>query len=454
MKTHRIAFFPILRQTFDVAFAQQMIDASRTSLQNANLELVEPEDLISNLESAKDAASLINHQPVDALVIFQATFADSTLASALVANTSIPVYLWAVPEPWTGERLRLNSFCGINLAAHSLKQQGKKFKFGYGLPNAVDILKDIRHLAAVGELIRKLQNATLGVVGEHPEGFDSCYLDKNQLESIFGIQVKQIPLQTVFENTRNISDQAVNVVRKELDLHLDNLASLDQDALKGTLKVYLALNEIANELEIDGLAVRCWPEFFTELGCAACGAMSMLSDGFLSHPPIPCSCEADINGTLTQLILQWLSDAPAFGTDIVGVNKDKDQVALWHCGLAPLSMADPSIQPHGTIHSNRQLPLLMDFALKPGKVTIARVNHHEGGMRLVIGEGEMLSENKPFSGTSGIFKPLCSAQNFMDTLMNEGLEHHISLTYGEYAQDLKIFAEWLGLPLVNLGKED
>jgi L-fucose isomerase-like protein len=102
--------------------------------------------------------------------------------------------------------------------------------------------------------------------------------------------------------------------------------------------------------------VRCWPEFFTELGCAACGSSSMLNDGL-----IPASCEADVNGAITQLILQLISGAPVVDTDIVSFDLDADTAVFWHCGKAPLSMADPDVQPRATNHSNRQKPLLMEF---------------------------------------------------------------------------------------------
>ena len=146
--------------------------------------------------------------------------------------------------------------------------------------------------------------------------------------------------------------------------------------------------------------MRCWPEFFTELGCAACGAMSMLTDAMT-----PCSCEADVNGTVTQLILQWLSGEQAFGTDVVGFDMARDEAVVWHCGLAPLSMADPTVQPRGTIHSNRKLPLLMEFPLKPGRVTIARLTQSgNGAYRLVVGGGEMLRAPMSFTGTSGVLR--------------------------------------------------
>ena len=85
------------------------------------------------------------------------------------------------------------------------------------------------------------------------------------------------------------------------------------------------------------MAVRCWPEFFTDLGCSACGAMSLLSDAMT-----PCSCEADVNGAITQLILQldqWRAGIRQLTWSTIDI--EADEAVLWHCGLAPLSMADP-----------------------------------------------------------------------------------------------------------------
>ena len=304
--------------------------------------------------------------------------------------------------------------------------------------------------AAAGQLLRRLKNARLGIVGEHPAGFDSCHLDQAGLREVFGVEVEQIDLKNFFDQVRAVPLEVVATTRQALDLKLKNLADLEQDPLLGSLAVFNALKVLAIENKLDGLAVRCWPEFFTGLGCAACGAMSMLSDGFESGTPIPCSCEADINGTLTQLILQWLSDQPAFGTDMVGVDVEKDQIALWHCGLAPLSMADPAQPARGGIHSNRKLPLVMDFALKPGRVTVARISQAGGRLHLIVGKGEILAEPKPFSGTAGVMRLNCRAEKFLDLLIGHGLEHHVSMTYGDYVDVLIAFADLINLPVVEL----
>ncbi len=454
MKSRRIAFMPLVRTTFDVPFANQMITSARDHLLKAGFELVEPANPISDQSSAEVAARMLNSQTIDVLLVFQATFADSTLVTTLAEVADGPIFLWAVPEPWTGSRLRLNSLCGVNLAAHALRLRDTKFEYGYGSPDDPQILQKLIKIADVGALLRKLRSARMGVVGEHPDGMDSCHLDSEQLQDTFGVHVEKIDLQSVFKRARSVKAAHIAPVREGLDVKLDNLHTLNQEALNNTLRVYVALRELAKELDLDGLAVRCWPEFFTDMGCAACGAMSMLSDGFDGQVLLPCSCEADINGTITQWLLQSFSNSPAFGTDMVGVDVDQDMIALWHCGLAPLSMANSDEQPHGTIHSNRQLPLLMDFTLKPGEVTFARISQAGETLRLVIGEGEMLDVPKPFSGTAGTLRPNCSAKYFLDSLIHQGLEHHLSMTYGLHASALKLLADWIDLPVFMMDDQE
>jgi L-fucose isomerase-like protein len=171
----------------------------------------------------------------------------------------------------------------------------------------------------------------------------------------------------------------------------------------------------------------------------------------MSDNGVPCSCEADVNGTITQVMLQAVSGQPAFGTDLVSVDQKEDVAVVWHCGLAPLSMVDPAVRPRGTIHSNRKLPLLMEFPLKPGQVTIARLSESKGaGHRLVVGRGEMLSRPNSFSGTSGVCRFDSPVGDVLDVIMNEGLEHHYSITYGDYLDSLLALADMLDLPVVHL----
>jgi L-fucose isomerase-like protein len=306
-------------------------------------------------------------------------------------------------------------------------------------------LQQIQSLSRAGRAKRDLQTANIGLVGQQPDGMDTCRLDAPALEQTFGVKITQFALDDLFQRMDIVPEATVDALRHNMDTRLSNTTDLENGALRGTLSAYAVLEQMADEQKIDGYAIRCWPEIFEQKGCAACGAMSLLND-----TAIPSSCEADVNGTVTQLILQAVSGGSTFDCDVVSVDVEQDQVVIWHCGKAPLSMADPSAQPEGGIHSNRKVPLVMEFPLKPGRITAARVSQANGRLSLVVGSGEMLSAPKSFSGTSGVVRFDRPANDVLDTILREGLEHHLAITYGDYAPALIALADLLDLPVLKL----
>ena len=444
-RSFRLGFVAIARPTFDIPLARDVTRQARDQLAGAGFTLDGPPELVSTPDDAASAIRTLVADPPDLLVIFQATFADSTPTLALAEGIDAPLVLWAVPEASTGGRLRLNSLCGINLAAHSLMRAGRRYATIYAAPGDPAALDRVRTLAQAGHVRRRLRGARVGRVGEHPAGFDTCRVDRAALKQTFGLDVVQVDLETVFEKVRVADPQAVGAVEQQLAPRLDGMADVDQAALRRTLGTYVTLRQFAEEERLAGYAVRCWPEFFTGLGCAACGSSSLLNNEM-----VPASCETDVNGTVTQLILQWLSGEPAFGSDIVSFDMEANTAVFWHCGKAPLSMADPDTRPRATIHSNRQLPLLMEFPLKPGRVTLARLSEATGRFRLVIGGGEVLRAPISFGGTSGVVRFDSPAGDVLDTILSEGLEHHLALTYGEHRPALEALAHMLDIPVLRL----
>jgi len=440
-----IALIPIARTTFDIPFASEIFQRTQTALSQAGFMITGPSELVTDSSKVQEIIHQMNETPFDLIILLFCSFADSDLAKQIISKTAGPVLLWAVPEVPGGGRLRLNSLCGINLTGHSLHRAGFTYDYLYTLPEDSAALEKIKVLANAGYAIRTLKGTKIGKIGHHPNGFDSCIPNQTGLEKIFGLKLVDIELDTFFSRVRKTPEHATVSIRKNLDQKIDGLADLDQTALNGTLKTYQVMQEFSLEENLKGLAVRCWPEFFTELGCAACGAMSLMSD-----QKIPCSCEADLNGTVTQLILQTLSGEPAFGTDLVHMNLDEDTAVFWHCGLAPLSMADPNVKPRGIVHTNRKLPLLMEFSLKPGEITLARLSEASLDFQLVIGKANMLASERQFSGTSGLVRFENPARKVLDTIMSNGLEHHLSLTYGNFTAELATIARYLKIPTLAL----
>ncbi|GAB4521808.1 MAG: L-fucose/L-arabinose isomerase family protein [Anaerolineae bacterium] len=440
-----LGFVAIARPTFDVPLAQEKTAQVRQHLAADGFLLHGPETLIMDAAGVQAAIELLQDAALDALVVLQASFADSTMVHQMAEAVDAPLLLWALPEPRVGGRLRLNSFCGINLAGHALKRAGISYDYLYDEPESAAALAKVRAFARAGAVKARLQSARIGRIGENPAGFETCLFDAENLKQRLGVEVVQVALENVFAGARAANAEKVAAVDAQLRTQISGMDKVNAEETRGTLSTFVTLQEMAQTQQLNGMAVRCWPEFFTDLGCSACGAMSMMSNSMT-----PCSCEADVNGTITQLILQWISDAPAFGSDLVSFDVEDDTAVLWHCGLAPLSMADPDSVPEAALHSNRQKPLLMQFPLKPGRVTLARLSEATGALRLVIAGGEMLRRPGAFTGTSGTIRFDSGAQQVMDTLLREGLEHHLSLTYGDHQETLLSLATMLDLPVLRL----
>ena len=184
---------------------------------------------------------------------------------------------------------------------------------------------------------------------------------------------------------------------------------------------------------------------FTEYGCAACGPMAMMNER-----GVPAACEADVNGSITQLLLQELARQPAWMADLVDITPAGDTAVIWHCGLAPLSMRDPEVEAEATIHTNRRMPLLHQFPIKPGRITLARLSRARNEVKLMIAGAEVIRAPMAFTGCSGTIRFDRPASEVHETIMQEGLEHHFALAYGNHKPALSAIAARWGVPLLEL----
>ena len=441
----RIGVVAVGRSTFDVDYAKEVFEKAWAGLQSLPIEVVGEKALHFESEPALAAFAAVNAANIDMLVLMQVTFTDSSVCADIARSLKVPLVLWTFPEERTGGRLRLNSFCGVNLASHTLSRMNKALDNVHGAPDSAESLGRLANLARAAAVVRQLAASKILVVGDHPVGFDACNYDAQLLKSRFGIDSETTPVADFIDSVKALPDTVADAPYARRAKDFPNLGEMDQDATRKSLKVYAALSERARKDGLSGIAVRCWPEFFTQYGCAACGAIALLNE---DH--VPGGCEADMFGVISSLVLQWSSDNGVFNTDLVDIDPVGDTMVFWHCGQAPLEMADPEVQPVATIHSNRKLPLLSQFPLKPGRITLCRITQGQGKLRMMIAGGEMLKAPLAYSGTSGVARLDVHADVFRQRLLDAGMEHHCSLVYGDHRPVLRQVARYLGLEVVEL----
>ncbi|MGB6116609.1 MAG: hypothetical protein WBF87_00175 [Mesorhizobium sp.] len=455
-----VGVLPLGRPTFDVPYAGERLALMLDALRRAGFELCGPQELLFDAAATRSAISELQAARPGQILVLQVTFTDAAMVAEVSRAFDQPLSIWAIPEPRTGGRLRLNSFCGLNLAGHALGLAGREFGWLYASPDAPGTGTALGQLLGGKRVTRPvgleaaqpasgrrsiISGARLARIGSPPDGFDTCRHDPAQLAALAGVEVDTIELPHLFASAGHVDDDRAASLRVEASQIAGDLGMVDQPQLDRSLRLKAALDAIKAQRGYDALAIRCWPETFTEYGGAVCGPVSMMGEA-----RTPCACEADVHGALSSLLLQRVADAPVFLTDLVDVDVADDSAVVWHCGQAPASMASPATHPRATIHTNRRMPLLFEFALKPGRVTFFRISRARGRLCAVIGGGEMLDRPMSFTGTSGVVRFDSGGQAALDTIINGALEHHLALAYGDHIEGLKAAAADLGLPILRL----
>jgi L-fucose isomerase-like protein len=461
-----IGLLPLARPTFDIPFAEENLAHCLAALESSGHTIIGARSLLFDGAATEAALAELKAQKLDLVLVLQITFTDASMTVRIARENLAPLAIWAIPEPRAGGRLRLNSFCGLNLAAHALGLAGQSLRWHYGAPEApgtqasiADMVQGVTRAAgfappaepnmndlqAALHIKQSISGRSIGLIGEHPAGFDTCAYDTDKLNALAGVSVTPITLAEVFDVGRTIEPAQIAATRAFVTKRLEGLDDMDKGQLSKSLSLYHAFETIKHRTSSSALAVRCWPEMFTDYGCAACGPLGLMTEG-----KTPCACEADVYGALTTMILQEVSGAPSWLVDIVDMDATSDTGVFWHCGSAPLSMADGEVQPRAQIHSNRRMPLLQEFTLKPGRVTIARISQARGTTSMVLAGADILRAPMSFTGTSAVVRFDRKADVVTQAIMEFGLEHHVGIAYGEHRGTLRALAKHMNIPVVEL----
>lgn len=101
--------------------------------------------------------------------------------------------------------------------------------------------------------------------------------------------------------------------------------------------------------------------------------------------------ESDVTGGITQLITYWLTGVPYFNGDLSAIFPEQNVIQLWYCG-APSSKLATSLQDiHIRNHAQVGVSVEVEFPLKPGRVTLAKLTRPIGGRySMLIATGNAL----------------------------------------------------------------
>lgn len=466
----RVVVIPTARPTFVVDVAQERADAARALLIELGAEVQGPERLVMTSEDVERAAGHVD-SGADLLINVCASFSDANPALRLYRDADRPVLLWSFREPGpVGDRLWLNSLCGANLYGHALVRAGGEVRLVYGDPDEPQV-RDALAAALAGQLppapplpteqrergdrqlaqgaLDTLRGRRIGVVGDAPPGFTPSEFDPELLEKLFGLSVENVTVEETFARVRSVTARERERERVAATRSQPSLATLDPEVVERHAGVTSALRDWSAQDDLAAVAVRCWPEFPTEMGICPCSSLSRLAD-----EGIPTQCERDVHGAVTMLLLQALGGGTTYLVDTVDLDAERNVVRLWHCGAAATSLAADPTDAEQAVHCNRKIGVAGNFALRRGPVVMARLTEDvsgagSSGLRLLIASGESLPAPNRFQGNTADVRLDADATSFIHGLVTGGFPHHTVLAWTDVRPGLRAAADILGIPVTE-----
>ena len=219
----QVGVISLARPTFDVPFAEQVCANAWKLLEQIPINWIGSPELLFDAESVESQIAKLKKKPIDLLLIMQLTFTDATMTVKLAESFDVPLFFWSFPEKRTGGRLRLNSLCGVNLAAHALGKSGIQCDYINFSPDDPETSDALSCWIRAFQTRKKLSQTKIAVIGKHPDGFHTCAFDSEKLNEISAIKVEQMELEDLFDEAERIEQKTVNLVRNELDSKIDGI---------------------------------------------------------------------------------------------------------------------------------------------------------------------------------------------------------------------------------------
>ena len=465
----KVVLIPTARPTFAVDVARKLADSARDLLVELGAQVVGPSDLVMAPEDV-EAAKAYLATDADLVINVCASFSDASPALELYRDLEQPVLLWSFREPGQpGDRLWLNSMCGANLFGHALVvHAGRTPGFLYGnpdepstretlaaalagnLPATVDAPTERRQradLTDVQSALTSLRGRRLGLVGDAPPGFTPSQYDADLLDRLFGITVEQVDVDTMFGDVAAVTEDAAESEYAAALAAQPTLAEVDASQARTSARITTAMREWRDQESLSGLAIRCWPEFPTQLGACPCSSLSRVAD-----EGTPTACERDVYGAVTMLLMEALGSGTTYLVDTVDLDADRNVVRLWHCGAAATSLAADPEEATQFTHCNRKLGVAGNFPLRTGPVVMARLTEDPaapGELRLLLAAGESLPEPNRFQGNTAAVRVEADATQLVTALVTGGFPHHTVLAWTDIRPQLRAVADHLGLTVVD-----
>lgn len=332
----------------------------------------------------------------------------------------------------------LYSGSGGFLQVHSLIKKKALPVVGVASSDFQDVIDAVRLI----DVMKQMRDARILVVADGESwGADKQTVERS--EALFGTQVTRINADTLQSHYEAVNEEeAKNWKEHWIQEALKVVEPAEEEILRSA-RMFLALQSAMKDAHADAVTVDCLGLFYSNrLPAYPClGFFQLNNDGATGV------CEADIDSTLTQLLVRYLTGRPGYVSDPV-IDTASDQIIYAHCVatnrvFGPAGLANPYIlRSHAEDRRGASVQSLMPLG---HPVTTAKVSVKNKAF--AIHTGKTVANVEDDKGCRTKLAAETETQRILDNYHSEIFGWHRVTCYGEYRKSLINLATLYGLKI-------
>lgn len=427
-------------------------------------------DMLCALDDLKKAG-------VNALVVYLGNFGPETTETLLAKKFGLPVMFAAAAEEF-GDNLvdgRGDAFCGMLNASYNLGLRNvKAYIPEYPVGNPYEVADMIAGFIPVARTVLGLASLKVITFGPRPQDFLACNAPIARLYDL-GVEIEENSELDLFAAfNEHAGDARIDGVVKEMESELGAgnkmpgiLPKLAQFEI--TLLDWADAHKGSREYVV--FANKCWPAFQTQFGFVPCYVNSRLT-----AKGIPCACEVDIYGAVSEFIGQCVSDDVVTLLDInntVPADLYNDEIKGrfdysltdtfmgFHCGntaAEKLSSKEMKYQliMHRGLEPDKEPDITrgtLEGDIAPSEITFFRLQSNaDAELKAYVADGEILPVATRSFGGIGIFAIKEMGRFYRHVLIEGRFPHHGAVTFAHNGKALFNVFRYLGVQSVGFNQ--
>jgi len=422
-----------------------------------DFELINYKEIIKEVPQAIAIREDIDGKEVDFVLLFHPSYILGTLVYEIL-KTRAHIGLWAIEELRDEGPMPLAAMVSleqnISMATHNFLGKPKKAKWFFGDIDGKYFKNRFEITIKVLSAIKALRNARVAQIGKLADGHINHMVNEREIYKNLGVDVlRDYEVEDILKLGEEVP---ADLIAQEMDnIKSCKISRVSKDKVVDSIKMYLAIRKICKEEDYKAVALSCWPKLMPIKEMVGC-----LINSRLNSAGIVAGCEADVLSTVSMLVLRNLTDKIIALMDLPKFDETDDSLMLWHCGSAPIEMANARgavLEKHyfaDYAESVKNCGPITDLIFKKGEVTVFRLVKESGHFYYFTGKF-FNEEKKSFNGSRGWVNELklygepIGAMDMANTLLSNGLPHHFPLVMENVGKYLEEFAYWLDLKKIK-----